>query len=764
MTLAANAIHQASLEGVDLICFPECYVPGYRASGKPVAPPAQQFLEQAWVDLAAAAAKANVGAVIGTDRIVDGTFRISALVIDRDGSVAGFQDKVQLDPSEETLYRPGTERRVFHAGPLTFGISICHEGFRYPETVRWAAKRGAQLVFHPHFTEAELNSYRPERYADPENSFHEKSILCRAAENTCFLATVNCSSAGSPTTSAVVRPDGTLLAYQPYGQEGLLIADLDLSEATGGPRVEVQVAVKLAPVFLLLLLDAGRTPAAVAPTAASDLAECRAMGLTLCPQPFDAVLPRAADMLNWNQHERVVGFRNTYRQYQADVFSTRGAPPYPLPAAPSTLSTLRYSFGGRTFSVRDYLRHESIAGLLILKDGRVVYEYYGDGNTDKTLWTSRSVAKSVVSILVGMAIKEGAIGSVDDEITRYLPELKGTAWSEVTLRDLLQHTSGVAWNENYADPTSDFARLTRCEAGPNPYECVSGLVKSLPRKPGVKPGDVWSYNTGGAWLVGRVLESATRMTLAQYLETRLWSRYAMQSDGVWESLVKGHIDMGGHGFNATLRDWGRFGLFVAGGGKLPNGEALLPTDWIAQSVAWTQARGSVTPAAPEGQYGYQWWYVGVDPRLHAADAAATARHTFWAEGIFGQSIAINPTEKLVMVQWATWEHAETPDSLYDEQALFFDALAHAGGRWSGRRRVISVHCHGVRPARAPTRGATQALHGRTQRRPWLGSVALLTPRRLSAAPFANWPRRRTERARARAFPYPECDPPLFRRA
>jgi len=118
-------------------------------------------------------------------------------------------------------------------GPVMFGISICHEGFRYPETVRWAAKRGAQLVFHPHLSEAEPGGYRPTSYGDPANSFHEKAALCRAAENSCWFASVNCASDGSPTTSAVVRPDGTVLAWQPYGEDGLLVADLDLAAATG---------------------------------------------------------------------------------------------------------------------------------------------------------------------------------------------------------------------------------------------------------------------------------------------------------------------------------------------------------------------------------------------------------------------------------------------------------------------------------------------------------------------------------------------------
>jgi len=233
VTLAAGAIRQAGRERADLVCFPECYVPGYRAFEKRIPPPDEAFLESAWAVLAGVARECGIGVVLGTERIVDGGLRISALVIDRDGTIAGFQDKVQLDPTEDAIYTAGGERHVFQAGPLTFGIAICHEGFRYPETVRWAAVRGAQLVFHPHLSQAEAGSYRPTCYADPANSFHEKSILCRAAENNCFVATVNCASEGSPTTSAVAGPDGALLSYQPYGQEGLLVADIEVARATG---------------------------------------------------------------------------------------------------------------------------------------------------------------------------------------------------------------------------------------------------------------------------------------------------------------------------------------------------------------------------------------------------------------------------------------------------------------------------------------------------------------------------------------------------
>jgi predicted amidohydrolase len=233
VVLARAAIEQAAVEKAAIVCFPECYVPGYRSPGKTMPPPDTAFLERAWAAIAETAAAADVAVVLGTERLVDGRPRITALVIDRDGTIAGFQDKVQLDPSEEGTYSPGVERRCFQAGPLTFGVAICHEGWRYPETVRWAARRGAQVVFHPHFHESEPGGYRPESFADPINTFHEKAMLCRAAENSCYFASVNCASDGSPTTSAVVGPDGVVLAWQPYGQEGLLVADIDTAAATG---------------------------------------------------------------------------------------------------------------------------------------------------------------------------------------------------------------------------------------------------------------------------------------------------------------------------------------------------------------------------------------------------------------------------------------------------------------------------------------------------------------------------------------------------
>jgi predicted amidohydrolase len=233
VALARQAIDQAAIAKAQIICFPECFVPGYRGIGKNVPPPDPEFLEQAWSDISEAAARANVTVVLGTERVVQGRLLATALMIDSNGSRMGFQDKVQIDPSEEGTYTPGAGRRIFQVGSLKFGVAICHEGWRYPETVRWAVRHGAHIVFHPHFHEAEPGSYRPTFFGDPKNSFHEKAALCRAAENTCYFATVNFASQGSPTTSAIVRPDGTLVSYQPYGEEGLLVADIDIIEAAG---------------------------------------------------------------------------------------------------------------------------------------------------------------------------------------------------------------------------------------------------------------------------------------------------------------------------------------------------------------------------------------------------------------------------------------------------------------------------------------------------------------------------------------------------
>ncbi|MEH8826715.1 serine hydrolase domain-containing protein, partial [Klebsiella quasipneumoniae] len=184
--------------------------------------------------------------------------------------------------------------------------------------------------------------------------------------------------------------------------------------------------------------------------AAAMAQNCGGLTLDVCPTPYDQTLPAAKDMLSWDQTSRVIGFRNDYRNYAGDVF--RHGASVPLERAEKQLTDARYTLNGHTWTLQDYLKRENVSGMLVLKDGKVAWKYLGDGNTDTTLWTSRSVGKSVVSTLVGIAIQQGKIHSLDDLITVYEPELKGTAWDGVTLKQLIQHTSGVEWNEDYTDP------------------------------------------------------------------------------------------------------------------------------------------------------------------------------------------------------------------------------------------------------------------------------------------------------------------------
>ncbi|MBM7342680.1 serine hydrolase domain-containing protein [Pantoea coffeiphila] len=406
---------------------------------------------------------------------------------------------------------------------------------------------------------------------------------------------------------------------------------------------------------------------------------CEVDGLTRAPQPCDKLLPNVKNMLTWNQQQRTVGFRNDYRNYPGDRFR-HGDNIYPLLRQEKQLMDITYQYQGKVHHYKDYVKNQDLQALLIIKDGRVVLEKYYHGNTPTTLWTSRSVGKSIVSTLVGIAIKQGKIHSLDDQITRYEPDFKGTAWDGVTLKQLIQHTSGVTWNENYADPHSDFSTLTQCEAKSGTYDCVYNLVHGLKRDPSIKPGEVWSYNTGGAWLLGDVLEKATGKTIAQNLQDSIWMPFGMASDGIWHAYEKDKHDMGGHGFNATLEDWGRFGLYILGNGFLPDGSATLPEHWLEEATNWTKAKNSVSAGYPEGVYGYEWWNhnVPVNAENVAPKGDGNPKEGMWAMGIYGQLIAINKNENLVMVQWSTWEDAEpAADRQPLENSVFFNAVAEA---------------------------------------------------------------------------------------
>ena len=341
--------------------------------------------------------------------------------------------------------------------------------------------------------------------------------------------------------------------------------------------------------------------------------------------------------LTWTLEQKVSGFRNYDK-----IFPSRDVPaslrPYPLPLKPVDLSGLRFEVEDSELSLDDYFAQRNVAGLLIVKDGEVLYERYGLGNTAATRWVSYSVAKSVTSMLVGAAIQDGYIATVDEKVTDYLPRLRGSAYEQTSIRNLLQMSSGVAWDETYDDPKSDvfidsWATLF--------------LQRYLRLKPrAAPPGETFNYNTAETNLVGTLLRAAIGNNLSTYLSEKIWQPFGMEALAKWTLTEPGGGEFGGCCLSATLRDYARLGLFAMSGGVLPDGTRVLPEGWMEQSTA---------PSPANSGYGYMWW-----PQEHGGYAAS---------GIFGQRIYINPEEGLVIVQHAALKEAVSAQQRATQPAM-----------------------------------------------------------------------------------------------
>jgi predicted amidohydrolase len=228
-----NALENAARQGAKLLCTSENYLPGLRRVEFDVAPPDAAFLARAERALRETAATTGVGAIVGIERMMPTGLIASAIIVAPDGRLLGYQDKVQIDPSEEGTYVPGAGRHVFEIDGVRFGVAICHEGWRYPETVRWAARRGAQIVFHPQYSPAADSPRKANDWATAGGTMHEKAAICRAAENTIYFATVNYAIPGSIAGTALIDPDGNVCAIHGNGEERILIADIEPARATG---------------------------------------------------------------------------------------------------------------------------------------------------------------------------------------------------------------------------------------------------------------------------------------------------------------------------------------------------------------------------------------------------------------------------------------------------------------------------------------------------------------------------------------------------
>jgi CubicO group peptidase (beta-lactamase class C family) len=350
-------------------------------------------------------------------------------------------------------------------------------------------------------------------------------------------------------------------------------------------------------------------------------------------------------------------FRNIDR-----LFPTRTVPrartPLPLPPAATPLGSVSFSDRGRGYELEDYLELNRVAGLLVLEDGCVKLERFRLGNSARTRWMSMSIAKSITSTLIGAAVHQGYIAALSDPVTRYVPSLAGSAYEGVSVRDVLMMSSGVRWDETYTDPGSDRRRLLEAQISQVPGSAMA-VMSGLQRA--AEPGTVSNYNTGETQVAAEIVRSAVGRPLATYLSQRIWSRFGMEADASWWLESPDGIEIGGSGFSATLRDYGRFGLFVLDGG-VAAGEAILPAGWTQEAASPKLLRDG-TPLA----YGYLWW----------TDATPAARRdgAFAAEGIHGQFLYINPVAKVVIVVWGAQPHPTGGAVISDW--VFFDAVVEA---------------------------------------------------------------------------------------
>ena len=360
---------------------------------------------------------------------------------------------------------------------------------------------------------------------------------------------------------------------------------------------------------------------------------------------------RTPMMLTWTPAQQLQWYPAMETVFRTRTVA-RGANVHPLPMATRQIAPT-FQFQGRTWTVEDYMAAYAVSGVLVLKDGRIVLERYALGRKPADRWTSFSVAKSVTSMLVGAAIQDGRL-KLSDPVTAYIPELKGSAYDGVTLRNLMMMSSGVAWNEDYADPKSDIARVGDVtEPGVDPY--VS-YVRRLPRER--PPGTLFHYNTAETDLVGIALARAVGMPLSAYLSQKVWRPYGMERDAVW-MVDEGGNELGGCCLSMTLRDYARLGQFALDGGRI-DGRAVVPGGWIAESTRVQIANGRPAPFG----YGYFWW---IGPQAYEAS------------GIYGQSILVYPKDRVVVVMNSAWPRANG-DDLYGPMAAFQGAVRAAAVR------------------------------------------------------------------------------------
>jgi CubicO group peptidase (beta-lactamase class C family) len=360
-----------------------------------------------------------------------------------------------------------------------------------------------------------------------------------------------------------------------------------------------------------------------------------------------ATLPTNRDVLFWSEAQRDAAFRALDRLPVLAKWRIVPASSAPLPLPPGPPLKL-------ALDVDAYMAGQRSAALLVVHDGKLRLERYGLGFDGAGRWTSFSVAKSITSTLVGAAIRDGHIRSLDDKVSDYIAPMKGSAYDDVSIRQLLTMTSGVKWNEDYADPNSDVARFNNHQ----PEEGVDALVSYLRRLPREVPaGTRWHYSTGETNLVGILVGEATKKPLSEYLSEKVWGPAGMEQQATW-ILSRTGREISGCCIQAATRDFARFGLFILNGARAGNAPSIVPEGWLGQAT--TERTGIGRPGRG---YGYQWWTY--------------TDGSFAARGIFGQGIFIDPKRKIVIASNANWAGGASDRVAGDARDAFYQAVQKA---------------------------------------------------------------------------------------
>lgn len=360
--------------------------------------------------------------------------------------------------------------------------------------------------------------------------------------------------------------------------------------------------------------------------------------------PGETMGQKLESLLFWNQEEK-----NRRFPVMHSIFPSHPAPEGTAVFELKNGNPLTLDWEDDT-TLDSYIKDNYIGGILVLQDDEIRLEKYGNDAHSKTAWTSFSVAKSVTSMLLGVALKEGDIESMDDLLGKYIPELKGYDYGNVTVKQLLTMTSGISWNEDYTDANSDVAQMYQatCEGNEDHILTYMKTLKSVH-----KPGEHWNYSTGETDLLGILIQKATGKTLAEYLSEKIWKPYGMEQCAFWLADECSNLNIGGSGLSANLRDYGRIGLLMLNEGKI-DGKNLLADEWIENATALLQKTDDGS-----GGYGYLWW--------------RNTDSSYLAVGIFGQMIYINPDKNLVIAQFAAWPKASSKE-LSENRRNFIKAV------------------------------------------------------------------------------------------